>query len=114
MSRASIQKKFGRPHNFMRSLNLCDERRREQGGCLQQDGHGQVGLGGGDRPYAIAQLYAVHATSIELTPWDQQTTESLKVTQKLGTIWMISSRNWVPRICFSVSQLRSTQRKLAQ
>ena len=50
----AIQKEFGRPHNFMRSHNLCDERQREQGGCLQQDGHGQVGLGGGDRPYAIA------------------------------------------------------------
>ena len=52
----------------MRSLILCGERRREQGGCLHQDGHGQVGLGGGDPPFAIAQLYAVHATSIELTP----------------------------------------------
>ena len=52
----------------MRSLNLCGEQQREQGGCLQQDGHDQVGLGRGDRPYTIAQLYAVHATSIELTP----------------------------------------------
>ena len=49
----------GKPQEVWRTAQtwaIAQVGRREQGGCQQQDGHGHVGLGGGDRLGDRAQL----------------------------------------------------------